>query len=190
MEPWKPTASLEEVGRAWKNGLPRLNAQLDKHLADPQLTPGDRVQALVFRASALHYGGNADRAYEVLAEARALAEAVPADAEAWLYSVVYYQGVTALRRGETVDLCPQDAASYGLHEGELVRVTSRRGSVVAPVRIDPGLRPGLGFMTMHFPDEVDTNVLTIDATDPRSDTAEFKAAAIRIDRIEAAAAEE
>jgi formate dehydrogenase major subunit len=40
-------------------------------------------------------------------------------------------------------------------------------------------------MTMHFPDEVDTNLLTIDATDPKSGTAEFKAAAIRIDKLEA-----
>jgi hypothetical protein len=101
MEPWKPTASLEEIGRAWKDGLPRLNAQLDRHLANPNLAPGDRIQALMFRASALHYAGDAHRAYDVLAEARALAEAAPADAEAWLYSVVYYQGVTALRRGET-----------------------------------------------------------------------------------------
>jgi formate dehydrogenase major subunit len=38
-------------------------------------------------------------------------------------------------------------------------------------------------MTMHFPDEVETNVLTIDATDPRSGTAEFKATAVRIDRL-------
>jgi predicted molibdopterin-dependent oxidoreductase YjgC len=92
-----------------------------------------------------------------------------------------------LRRGETVDVCPHDGARYDLREGEIVRVSSRRGSVLAPVRFDPGLRPGLVFMTMHFPDEVDTNVLTIDATDPRSGTAEFKAAAIRIDKIEAAA---
>jgi formate dehydrogenase major subunit len=94
-----------------------------------------------------------------------------------------------LRRGETLDLCPEDGARYGVREGEAVRVSSRRGSVVVPVRFDPGLQPGLAFMTMHFPDEVDTNLLTIDATDPKSGTAEFKAAAIRIDRIEAQAAE-
>ena len=44
-------------------------------------------------------------------------------------------------------------------------------------------RPGLAFMTFHFPDEVDVNQLTIDATDPKSGTAEFKAAAIRVERI-------
>jgi formate dehydrogenase major subunit len=59
---------------------------------------------------------------------------------------------------------------------------------MAPVRIDHGLRPGLVFMTLHFPDEVDTNVLTIDAADPKSGTSEFKATAVRIDRIGATAA--
>jgi formate dehydrogenase major subunit len=54
--------------------------------------------------------------------------------------------------------------------------------VLAPVRIDPGLRSGLAFMTLHFPDEVATNELTIDAVDPKSGTSEFKATAIRIER--------
>jgi predicted molibdopterin-dependent oxidoreductase YjgC len=90
-----------------------------------------------------------------------------------------------MRRGETLDLCAEDAARYGVTAGERVKISSRRGSVIAPVRIDEGLRPGLAFMTLHFPDEVDTNILTIDATDPKSGTAEFKAAAIRIDKLSA-----
>ena len=93
-----------------------------------------------------------------------------------------------LRRGETLDLSPEDGAGYGVADGERVRVTSRRGTVDAPVRYDPGLRPGLAFMTLHFPDDVATNLLTIDATDPRSGTAEFKATAIRIDKLPAGAA--
>ncbi len=88
-----------------------------------------------------------------------------------------------LRFGETVDVSPEDALELGVVPGEPVRVTSRRGSVTAPVRLDPGLRPGLVFMTMHFPDDVDTNTLTIEATDPKSGTAEFKASAVRIDKI-------
>ena len=58
-----------------------------------------------------------------------------------------------------------------------------RPSVEAPARYDATLRPGLAFMNLHFPDEVATNVLTIDATDPKSGTAEFKATAIRIERL-------
>ena len=88
-----------------------------------------------------------------------------------------------LRRKESVDISPEDARDLRVTEGEIVRVTSRRGTVDAPVRIDPILRPGLIFMTFHFPDEVETNRLTIDATDPRSGTAEFKAAAVRIDKL-------
>jgi anaerobic selenocysteine-containing dehydrogenase len=40
-------------------------------------------------------------------------------------------------------------------------------------------------MTLHFQDDVTTNLLTMDATDPKSGTAEFKATAIRIERLEA-----
>jgi formate dehydrogenase major subunit len=90
-----------------------------------------------------------------------------------------------LRRGETIDVSPEDAARFGLSEGEVVRVSSRRGALDVPVRLDAGLRPGLVFMTLHFPDQVDTNVLTIDATDPKSGTAEFKATAVRIDKLPA-----
>jgi len=68
-----------------------------------------------------------------------------------------------------------------------MKISSRRGSVEAPVRYDDSLRPGLAFMTLHFQDEIKTNLLTIDATDPKSGTAEFKAAAIRIDRLVAPA---
>jgi formate dehydrogenase major subunit len=92
-----------------------------------------------------------------------------------------------LRRGESIDLHPADAARLGVAEGEPVRVVSRRGAVEAPVRLDPGLRPGLAFMTLHFPDEVPTNQLTIDTYDPKSGTAEFKATAIRVERIGAGA---
>jgi formate dehydrogenase major subunit len=89
-----------------------------------------------------------------------------------------------LRRGETLDMCPEDAARLGLREGQRVRVRSRRGEVVVPLRCDDSLRPGLTFMTLHFPDQVATNVLTIDATDPKSGTAEFKASAIRVEAAE------
>ncbi len=88
-----------------------------------------------------------------------------------------------LRLGGAIEVSPEDAERLGIREGEVVQVTSRRGSVRAPVHIDPGLRPGLVFMTLHHPDEVETNVLTIEATDPKSGTAEFKASAVRIDKL-------
>jgi predicted molibdopterin-dependent oxidoreductase YjgC len=91
-----------------------------------------------------------------------------------------------LRKGEALVIAPEDGASLGVEDGECVRVSSRRGSVDVNIRFDRSMRPGLAFMSLHFPDQVATNVLTIDATDPKSGTAEFKASAIRIDKIPAA----
>ncbi len=93
-----------------------------------------------------------------------------------------------LRDGEAIEISPAEAQSLGVVDDERVRVISRRGDVIAKVRIDPGLRKGLVFMTFHFPEEVETNRLTIDATDPKSGTAEFKAAAVRIEKLAAAGA--
>ena len=88
-----------------------------------------------------------------------------------------------LRRWESLDISPEDAERLGVSNGEVVRVSSPRGGIEVPVRIDHALRPGLTFMTPHFQDDVATNILTIDATDPKSGTAEFKAAAIRVERL-------
>ncbi len=88
-----------------------------------------------------------------------------------------------IRRGETLDLSPEDAERYQVADGETVRVSSRRGSIVVPVKYERGLRPGLAFMSLHFPDQAETNTLTNDVWDPKSGTAEFKATAIRIDKI-------
>jgi predicted molibdopterin-dependent oxidoreductase YjgC len=88
-----------------------------------------------------------------------------------------------LRQREALLLSPADGARLGIVDGERVCASSRRGSVEVPVRFDATLRPGLAFLTLHFPDQVATNVLTIDATDPKSGTAEFKASAIRVDKI-------
>jgi predicted molibdopterin-dependent oxidoreductase YjgC len=85
--------------------------------------------------------------------------------------------------GEALRVSPADGARYGLRDGGRALITSRRGAVEAPVAFDETLRPGLAFMNLHFPDLVETNVLTIDATDPKSGTAEFKATAIRVEAV-------
>ena len=90
---------------------------------------------------------------------------------------------TPLRTSEALLVCAEDMQRLGLVDGERVRVRSRRGEVQVAVRTDQTVRPGLVFMTPHFADEVATNMLTINATDPVAGTAEFKATAVRVDRI-------
>ena len=87
-----------------------------------------------------------------------------------------------IRADAVLDMTKEQAADLGVAEGETVKVTSRRGSVDVSVRLVAGLRRGLVFMAFHAPDEVDVNQLTIDAWDPKSGTAEFKATAVRIEK--------
>ncbi len=89
-----------------------------------------------------------------------------------------------IRYGEALDINPVDGESLGLSDGERVRVSSPRGSVEMAVRFQFDIPIGLTFTTYHFPDLVDINKLTNDAWDKRSGTSEFKAAAIRIDKID------
>ena len=92
-----------------------------------------------------------------------------------------------LRRGESLDIAPEDGERLSVADGELVRAVSRRGSLEVPVRYDETLRPGLAFMTLRFQYDVATNILTIDDMDPKTGTAEFKATAIRIEKATAKA---
>ncbi len=88
-----------------------------------------------------------------------------------------------IRYGDAIDVNPDDAARLGLADGDRVKVSSPRGSVEMNVRIQPDIPVGLTFTTFHFPELVDANVLTSDAWDPLSGTAEYKAASIRIDKL-------
>ena len=93
-----------------------------------------------------------------------------------------------IRYGDAIDVSPADAAALGVADGERVLVASPRGSVEMDVRIQSDIPTGLTFTTFHFPELVDANVLTNDEWDRRSGTAEFKAASIRISKLEPAPA--
>jgi anaerobic selenocysteine-containing dehydrogenase len=63
-----------------------------------------------------------------------------------------------------------------------VQVSSRRGTVPAvKARVTDRVRPGLLFLGYSFPDQVPTNVLTINAIDPQTGTAELKACAVNVE---------
>lgn len=88
-----------------------------------------------------------------------------------------------IRSGDAIEISPADASDIGIVEGDTVRVSSPRGSVDMDVHVTDRLPTGLVFTTFHFPELVDANLLTNDAWDARSGTAEFKAAAVRIDPL-------
>jgi len=88
-----------------------------------------------------------------------------------------------IRYGDALDMNPADAYRLAIDDGERVLVSSPRGSVEMNIRIQPDIPEGLSFTTFHFPELVDTNVLTTDEYDKKSGTAEFKAASIRVDKL-------
>jgi assimilatory nitrate reductase catalytic subunit len=73
----------------------------------------------------------------------------------------------------------------GFSDHDLVRVTSRRGSVVMKIRASDDMRPGDAFVAMHwggrFMRGAGINALTVPAIDPYSKQPELKHAAIRIE---------
>jgi formate dehydrogenase alpha subunit len=82
---------------------------------------------------------------------------------------------------ELAEISPVDAAGLGVSDGDEIRVSSRRGSVVTKIRITERVPAGIMFMTFHFA-ETPVNELTNSAFDPISNTAEFKVSAVRIEK--------
>lgn len=91
-------------------------------------------------------------------------------------------GIDELAPEELVEINPKDAERLGIEDGDLVKVTSRRGEVVARAAVTTRSPVGTIFMSFHFR-ESPTNVLTNPALDPASGTAEFKACAVRVERV-------
>ena len=83
---------------------------------------------------------------------------------------------------ERIMLHPDDAEGLGLNSGEMVEVTSRRGSVKAEAWITKRVMPGLVWMSFHFP-ECPTNEVTNDAADNVTQTYEYKVCAVKLRRI-------
>ncbi len=84
-----------------------------------------------------------------------------------------------LRRSDTLDIAPSDAARLQLHDGDTVRVTSRYGEVALPLRIVDHLQPGQVFATFHNP-ELFVNRLTSPHRDRLVKAPEYKVTAVRV----------
>jgi formate dehydrogenase (NADP+) alpha subunit len=94
----------------------------------------------------------------------------------------YASGVKIKQTEETLDIHPEDAVKLSIADGDIVRVSSRRGTLTVKAKVTEQVVPGLVFMSFHW-SEVPTNVLTLNEYDPISGTAEFKACAVKIETI-------
>ena len=77
---------------------------------------------------------------------------------------------------------PQLAEPLGIADGDLVTVTSRRGTITLPAHVVNTIRPDTVFIPYHWPGDKAANQLTNRAVDPLSKMPEFKVAAVRVER--------
>jgi formate dehydrogenase alpha subunit len=88
-----------------------------------------------------------------------------------------------------VGVNPRDAKKLRLKEGNAVRVTSRRGSLVSHTHITPQLQEGSVFATFHFATET-ANILTNPALDPKSKIPDLKVCAVKLEKVRGGEADE
>jgi len=81
-----------------------------------------------------------------------------------------------------VEVHPADAALMGIFDGQPVRVSSRRGTIVLRASVTEKTRVGVAFIPFHFA-EAAANLLTIDALDPQAKIPEFKACAVKVEAV-------
>ena len=83
-----------------------------------------------------------------------------------------------------VEVHPEDAAGHGLVAGQLAELSSRRGHVRLPVRLNAGLSRGVVFVPFHWGDEwaeeAAANYLTIPAIGRVAKQPEFKYCAVQL----------
>ena len=104
--------------------------------------------------------------------------------------VMHYNSGTMTRRTPAlcqrepelfVQLNPATAQSLGLADGKMACISTRRGEIQARARITRQIGAGVAFLPFHFPE---TNVLTVDALDPKAKIPEYKVAACQITPVD------
>lgn len=81
-----------------------------------------------------------------------------------------------------IEINEEDAARLGIENGELIKVSSRRGSIKTTARIGNKVSPKEMWMPFHFPDGY-ANILTNAALDKYARIPEYKVCAINIQKL-------
>jgi len=84
-----------------------------------------------------------------------------------------------------IEINPEDAKALNVVDGEMVKATSRRGTVNVPAKVTKDIMKGVMFMPFHFA-ECAANVLTNNALDPIAKIPEFKACSVKVEKIQEA----
>ncbi|HTY14097.1 MAG TPA: formate dehydrogenase subunit alpha [Methanoregulaceae archaeon] len=81
-----------------------------------------------------------------------------------------------------IEISPDDAKGLGIRDKEMVKAVSRRGEITIGARVTKGIKNGVVFIPFHYV-ECAANLLTNNVLDPLAKIPEFKACAVRIEKI-------
>ncbi|KUG14903.1 formate dehydrogenase alpha subunit [hydrocarbon metagenome] len=84
-----------------------------------------------------------------------------------------------------IEINPDDAKALNIKDKEMIKATTRRGTINVPARVTKDIMKGVMFMPFHYA-ECAANVLTNNALDPIAKIPEFKACAVKVEKIEGA----
>lgn len=80
------------------------------------------------------------------------------------------------------EIHPELAGRLGIGNGENVKISSRRGSIVVPAKITKTIRPDSLFVPYHWGKTLAINHLTNPSLDPKSKIPEFKVCAVKLEK--------
>jgi formate dehydrogenase major subunit len=81
-----------------------------------------------------------------------------------------------------VEINPEDAKALGIKDKEMIKAVTRRGEIKIGARVTSGIKKGEVFIPFHYA-ECAANMLTNNALDPVASIPEYKACAVRIEKI-------
>jgi formate dehydrogenase alpha subunit len=144
----------------------------------------------------LHKDGNFARGRGLFhaIESRPPAEVVDEDFPFWMTTgrvYAHYHTGTMTRNSKPLDaeisggfleINPEDAKRLNLEDGQVIRLSSRRGEIETPVMLTDRVEKGVVFMPFHF-EEANVNKLTNPALDPIAKIPELKVCAVKLEKV-------
>lgn len=91
-------------------------------------------------------------------------------------------GINQIAGESFIEINTEDAEKYGIENGKLIAVASRRGRIQSKAVVSDKTRPGEVWMPFHYL-EGGANWLTNDALDSISSTPEYKVCAVKVEKL-------
>lgn len=92
------------------------------------------------------------------------------------------KGLNTVYSEDSLEINPVDAMKLGVQEGDLVKVSSRRGDITIKANVTDRVAQGMVFTSFHFA-ETAVNFLTNTAKDPVCKIPELKVCAVKVEKV-------